>query len=76
MKALVLSPFVSQRIVPFVTSAKREDLIVPKDLIEAGKRSLNMAGHLDGIGSRVQQPATPAAREGVRNPLNPRADPI
>ncbi|MGD8895966.1 MAG: NAD(P)-dependent alcohol dehydrogenase [Acidobacteriota bacterium] len=37
IKALVLSPFVSQRIVPFVTTANKEDLGVLKDLVEAGK---------------------------------------
>ena len=37
IKALVLSLFVSQRMVPFVTTAKRADLLVVKELIEAGK---------------------------------------
>jgi NADPH:quinone reductase-like Zn-dependent oxidoreductase len=37
VKALLLSPFVSQRMVPFVTAANREDLVVLKDLVEAGK---------------------------------------
>ena len=37
IKALVLSLFVSQRMVPFVTSANKEDLVVLKDLLEAGK---------------------------------------
>ena len=37
IKALVLSPFVSQRMVPFITRANKEDLVVLKDLIEAGK---------------------------------------
>jgi NADPH:quinone reductase-like Zn-dependent oxidoreductase len=37
IKALVLSLFVSQRMVPFITTANKEDLIVLKDLIEAGK---------------------------------------
>ncbi|HSC26615.1 MAG TPA: NAD(P)-dependent alcohol dehydrogenase [Vicinamibacterales bacterium] len=36
LRALVLSVFVSQRMVPFVTSATREDLLALKDLIEAG----------------------------------------
>jgi NADPH:quinone reductase-like Zn-dependent oxidoreductase len=33
----VLSPFVSQRLRTFVTKERREDLVVLKDLIEAGK---------------------------------------
>jgi len=33
----VLSLFVSQRMVPFVTTANKEDLVVLKDLLEAGK---------------------------------------
>jgi NADPH:quinone reductase-like Zn-dependent oxidoreductase len=37
LKALLLSPFVSQRMVPFITSGKKEDLVVVKDLIESGK---------------------------------------
>ena len=37
LKALVLSPFVSQKMVPFITAANKEDLAVLKDLIEAGK---------------------------------------
>ena len=37
LKALLLSPFVSQRMVPFITSGKKEDLVVLKDLIESGK---------------------------------------
>lgn len=37
LKALVLSLFVSQRMVPFITTANKEDLVVLKDLIEAGK---------------------------------------
>jgi len=37
IKAFVLSLFVSQRIVPFITKANKEDLAVLKDLIEAGK---------------------------------------
>jgi NADPH:quinone reductase-like Zn-dependent oxidoreductase len=36
IKALVLSLFVSQRMVPFITAANKEDLVVLKDLIEAG----------------------------------------
>ena len=37
IKALVLSLFVSQSMVPFITTANKEDLVVLKDLIEAGK---------------------------------------
>jgi NADPH:quinone reductase-like Zn-dependent oxidoreductase len=37
VKALLLSLFVSQRMVPFITETNKEDLIVLKDLIEAGK---------------------------------------
>ncbi len=37
IKALLLSPFVSQRMVPFITRANKKDLVVLKDLIEAGK---------------------------------------
>jgi NADPH:quinone reductase-like Zn-dependent oxidoreductase len=37
LRALVLSPFVSQRLRTFVTRERREDLVVLKDLIEAGK---------------------------------------
>jgi NADPH:quinone reductase-like Zn-dependent oxidoreductase len=37
VKALVLSLFVSQSMVPFVTSANKEDLIALKNLIAAGK---------------------------------------
>jgi NADPH:quinone reductase-like Zn-dependent oxidoreductase len=37
VKALVVSLFVSQRLVPFVAKASGEDLVVLKDLIEAGK---------------------------------------
>jgi NADPH:quinone reductase-like Zn-dependent oxidoreductase len=36
LKALLMSAFVSQRMVPFVTRASREDLVVLRDLIEAG----------------------------------------
>jgi len=39
IKALVLSPFVSQRLVPFEAKRSREDLQVLKELIEAGKVS-------------------------------------
>jgi NADPH:quinone reductase-like Zn-dependent oxidoreductase len=37
IKALLLSPFVSQRMVPFIASANRKDLMVLKDLVEAGE---------------------------------------
>lgn len=37
VKALVLSRFVSQRMVPFITKVNKEDLVVLKDLLEAGK---------------------------------------
>ena len=37
LKALVLSLFVGQRMAPFITTANKEDLVVLKDLIEAGK---------------------------------------
>jgi NADPH:quinone reductase-like Zn-dependent oxidoreductase len=36
IKALVLSLFVSQRMVPFITKSNKGDLVVLKDLIEAG----------------------------------------
>ncbi len=36
-RARVLSPFVSQRLHPFLTKWNRQDLHVVKDLIEAGK---------------------------------------
>jgi NADPH:quinone reductase-like Zn-dependent oxidoreductase len=36
-KALLLSLFVSQKMVPFVTKASHPDLVLLKDLIEAGK---------------------------------------
>ena len=36
-QARVLSPFVSQRLLPFLTKWNRQDLHVLKDLIEAGK---------------------------------------
>ena len=32
-----MSPFVSQKMVPFITTANKEDLAVLKDLVEAGK---------------------------------------
>ena len=37
IKALVLSLFGSQRMVPFITKANKEDLVVVKELIDAGK---------------------------------------
>jgi NADPH:quinone reductase-like Zn-dependent oxidoreductase len=37
LKALALSLFVSQRMVPFITKADRKDLLVLSDLMEAGK---------------------------------------
>jgi NADPH:quinone reductase-like Zn-dependent oxidoreductase len=37
VSALLLSRFVTQKLRPFVMSKKREDLVVLKDLIEAGK---------------------------------------
>jgi NADPH:quinone reductase-like Zn-dependent oxidoreductase len=37
LKALVLSRFVSQRLVPFLTKGSKDDLVVLKELIEAGK---------------------------------------
>ena len=37
IKALVLSPFVSQKMVPFITTANKEDPAVRNDQIEAGK---------------------------------------
>jgi NADPH:quinone reductase-like Zn-dependent oxidoreductase len=36
IKALLLSPFVSQRMVPFIASPNRKDLMVLKDLVETG----------------------------------------
>jgi NADPH:quinone reductase-like Zn-dependent oxidoreductase len=36
-KAMVLSPFVSQRLVPFIARASGEDLLFMKELIEGGK---------------------------------------
>ena len=35
--ALVLSPFVSQKLLMLLASAKKENLVVLKELIEAGK---------------------------------------
>ncbi|MDQ4149234.1 MAG: NAD(P)-dependent alcohol dehydrogenase [Actinomycetota bacterium] len=37
IKALVMSPFVSQRLRPFLSIEKKEDLVALKELIEAGK---------------------------------------
>ena len=37
LRAVMLSPFVSQKLGTFVAKANREDLVVLKDLIEAGK---------------------------------------
>jgi len=37
LKALAISPFVSQRMVPFVSQANQRDFAVLKDLVEAGK---------------------------------------
>jgi NADPH:quinone reductase-like Zn-dependent oxidoreductase len=39
IKAVVLSPFVSQRLVTLVVKRSKEDLQVLKELIEAGKVS-------------------------------------
>jgi NADPH:quinone reductase-like Zn-dependent oxidoreductase len=39
LKALLLSPFVSQRMVPFITKASKEDLNTLKGLLESGKIS-------------------------------------
>jgi NADPH:quinone reductase-like Zn-dependent oxidoreductase len=36
IKALLLSPFVSQRMVPFIASPNTKDLMVLKDLVESG----------------------------------------
>jgi NADPH:quinone reductase-like Zn-dependent oxidoreductase len=55
LKALVLSLFVSQRMVPFLTRASKGDLVVLKDLLEAGKikpvidRSYALAGVPEAI---------------------------
>jgi NADPH:quinone reductase-like Zn-dependent oxidoreductase len=37
VQALVVSPFVTQRLRPFASTEKREDLVVLKELIESGK---------------------------------------
>jgi NADPH:quinone reductase-like Zn-dependent oxidoreductase len=37
LRALLLSPFVSQKLGTFIAKAKGEDLVVLKELIEAGK---------------------------------------
>ncbi len=37
LKALLVSRFVSQKLVPFLTKRSKDDLVVLKDLIEAGK---------------------------------------
>lgn len=37
IKALALSPFVSQRMVPFIAAVNKEDLVALKDLIDAGE---------------------------------------
>lgn len=37
LKAALLSPFVSQRLLPFLSKRSKDDLIVLKELIEAGK---------------------------------------
>jgi NADPH:quinone reductase-like Zn-dependent oxidoreductase len=37
IKALVLSPFVSQKFVPFLAELNQEDLTVMRDLMQAGK---------------------------------------
>jgi len=37
VRALVLSPFVSQRLRPFMSTENKEDLVVLKELIESGK---------------------------------------
>jgi NADPH:quinone reductase-like Zn-dependent oxidoreductase len=37
IKAIVLSPFVSQKLGPFLAERSKEDLQVLKELIEAGK---------------------------------------
>jgi NADPH:quinone reductase-like Zn-dependent oxidoreductase len=39
LKGLVLSPFVSQRLIPFVARARHEDLVTLKDLMESRKLS-------------------------------------
>lgn len=37
VKALLISPFVSQKLVPFLSKRSKEDLVLLKELIEAGK---------------------------------------
>jgi len=37
LRALVVSPFVGQRLLPFLAKVSKEDLVVLKELIEAGK---------------------------------------
>lgn len=37
LKALVVSPFVGQRLLPFIAKLRKEDLVALKDLIEAGR---------------------------------------
>jgi NADPH:quinone reductase-like Zn-dependent oxidoreductase len=37
VRALVVSPFVRQRLCPFFSKVRHEDLLVLKELIEAGK---------------------------------------
>lgn len=37
VKALLISPFVSQKLVPFLSKRSKEDLILLKELIESGK---------------------------------------
>jgi NADPH:quinone reductase-like Zn-dependent oxidoreductase len=37
LRAMMLSPFVSQKLGMFIASENHEDLIVPKELIESGK---------------------------------------
>jgi NADPH:quinone reductase-like Zn-dependent oxidoreductase len=39
LKALVLSRVVSQRLVPYIATVRHDDLVVLKELIEAGKLS-------------------------------------
>lgn len=39
VKALLISPFVSQKLVPFLSKRSKEDLILLKELIESGKVS-------------------------------------
>ena len=37
LRALALSPFVRHRLRPFIAASRREDLLVLKELVEAGK---------------------------------------